>query len=211
MDLIHTMQYIELQHILDSYNSTLLGKYPHRYITFDLTSKHNAPLAEMLLTDGYWNWAPNRSSRLVSYHQIVAYYCTRHPATGGDLVEVHHINGKTTDNRPENLMYLTPADHALVTKYQRRLAKLSLKTFAKVEKGMARTAFNRRGKAIQNWARFMLTAIALTVSKTQAWVQTFCDNATHIAMTPIKGVLANLQRILKALHSPPHTPYTSPT
>lgn len=193
------MQYIELQHILDSYSSRLLGKYPHRYIAFDLTSKNNAALADMLLTDGYWTWAPNRSSRLVSYHQIVAYYCTRHPATGGDLVEVHHIDGCTTNNHPSNLMYLTPGDHALVTKYQRRLGKLSLKTFAKVEKDMVHTTFNRRGRAIKNWARFMLTAIALTVSKTQGWVRTFCDNATYAAMAPIKGIIANLQRILRAL------------
>jgi hypothetical protein len=99
-------------------------------------------------------------------------------------------------------MYLTPGDHALVTKFQRRLAKLSLKTFAKVQKDMLHTSFNRRGRAIKNWARFMLATIALTVSKTQTWVKTFCDNPTRQLLIPLKGLVDNVQRILKGLMTP---------
>jgi hypothetical protein len=193
------MQYTELSAILDSYTSVLLGKYPHRYSCFDLTAPYNAALALMLLEDGYWDFAPNRSSRLVGAHQIIAFYCTQHPTTGGDAVEVHHINGNTTDNTPSNLMYLSPGDHALVTKYQRRMGRLSLKTFAKVGKGMIHTAFNRRGRPIKNWARFIMTVIAMTVSRTQRWVQTFCDMATQTLMTPIKGAVAAIQRLLDGL------------
>jgi hypothetical protein len=193
------MDYTQLTAILDSYTSVLLGKYPHRYLCYDLTAPYNAALALMLLEDGYWDYAPHRSSRLVGAHQIIAFYCTAHPAHGGDAVEVHHINGNTTDNRPSNLMYLSPGDHALVTKYQRHMGRLSLKVFSKVGKGMLHTAFNRRGRPIKNWVRFIMTVIALTVSNTQRWVQSFCDMATQIAMIPIKGVVANIQRILRGL------------
>lgn len=193
------MDYAQLTAILDSYTSTLLGKYPHRYIMYDLTAPYNAALRLMLLEDGYWDFAPHRSTRLVGAHQIVAFYCTLHPAIGGDLHEVHHINGNTTDNRPENLMYLSPGDHALVTKYQRRMGRLSLKTFAKVAKDMVHTAFNRRGRPIKNWVRFIMMVIALTVSNTQRWVQSFCDMATQRLMTPIKGIVAAIQRLLGAL------------
>lgn len=198
---VHIMQYTELLSILDSFSSTLLGKYPHRYLAFDLTHRNNSPLADMLLTDGYWDFAPTRSSRLIGAHQIIAFYFLPKPshASSGADVEVHHINGNTTDNTPDNLMFLTPGDHALVTKFQRRLAKLSLKTFTKVHLAMVHTPFNRRGKPIHNWARFMLVTIALTVTKTQGWVRTFSDNATHKLMPPIKSLIANIHRLLRSL------------
>lgn len=207
------MQYTELSAILDSYTSVLLGKYPHRYVMFDLTAPYNAALALMLLEDGYWDFAPNRSSRLVGAHQIIAFYCTQHPAHGGDAVEVHHVDGNTTNNHPSNLMYLSPGDHALVTKYQRRMGRLSLKVFSKVGKDMVHTAFNRRGRPIKNWVRFIMTVIAMTVSRTQRWVQSFYDMATQLAMTPIKGVVANIQRILRGLapqHADPSYTTTTP-
>lgn len=193
------MNYSELTAILNSYTQVLLGKYPHRYACFDLTAPYNHALADMLLGDGYWDFAPHRSTRLVGVHQIVAFYCTHHHQQGGDLHEVHHINGNTCNNHPSNLMYLSPGDHALVTRYQRRMGRLSLKTFAKVAKDMVHTQFNRRGRPIKNWVRFIMTVIALTVSNTQRWVQTFVDAATTALMTPIKGVVANIQRILRGL------------
>ena len=197
--LIDTMHYSELTAILDSYTQVLLGKYPHRYACFDLTAPYNQALALMLLEDGYWDFAPNRSSRLVGVHQIVAFYCTQHPTTGGDVHEVHHVDGNTTNNHPSNLAYLSPGDHALVTRYQRRMGCLSLKVFTKVAKDMVHTQFNRRGRPIKNWVRFIMTMIALTVSSTQRWVQTFVDAATTALMTPIKGVVANIQRLLRGL------------
>jgi hypothetical protein len=196
------MLYSELQPILNSYTSVLLGKYPHRYLNFDLTAKYNATLRLMLLNDGYWDWAPGRSNQLVSYHQIVAFYCTKHPKTGGDSVQVHHIDGNTINNHPTNLMYLSPGDHALVTKYQRKLSKLNLKTFYRLHSSMAHTTFNRRGKTIHNWGRFILSVIALTVSKTQTWCKTFLDNASSALMTPIKTLISNIQRTLRSYTQP---------
>lgn len=193
------MQFPDLQHILDSYSSTLLGKYPHRYLVFDLTSPNNHSLADMLLQDGYWDFAPSRSSRLVGYHQIVAFYCRRHPPHGGDSVEVHHIDGNTTNNLPHNLMYLSPGDHALVTKYQRRIGKLSVKSFHKVSKGMQHTPFNRRGRPIHNWARFILVTIAITVRYTQGWVRSFTDLAYHRLLKPILGYINHIQKVLLSL------------
>jgi hypothetical protein len=200
------MLYSELQSILDSFTSTSLGKYPHRYIFFDLNAKYNASLRELLHTDGYWDWAPARSKVLVSAHQLVAFYCTPHPATGGDFVEVHHINGNSTDNRPSNLIYLTPADHALVTKHQRHYSKLSLKLFSKIQDGLPRYSFNRRGARVRSWAHFILMVIALTVSKTLTWVHAYSPvkhplpkGRSHAAQRSIKGAIHNILRALLAM------------
>ena len=197
------MKHKELIQILDAYTSSLLGKYPHRYITFDLDLKANHCLYLMLLKDGYWKFAPSRSMHLVGYHQIVAFYmCAKDKPDGaGDLVEVHHVNGNTLDNSPTNLMYLSPNDHALCTKYQRRASKLSLKLFARIgEKGRRlATPFNKQGRPIRNWAKFMLAVICASVYLTTKWNTRYWDKP----LTVVKSFIARIEKVIRSLFIPP--------
>ena len=189
----------ELIEILNSYSSSLLGKYPHRYITFDLNLKSNQTLRLMLEEDGYWNFAPLRSKCLVGYHQIVAFYlCAKDKLDGlGNFVEVHHVNGNTLDNSPNNLMYLSPNDHALCTKFQRRASKLSLKLFASIGKKGKRypTPFNRQGKVIRNWAKFILNVICASVFLTTNWNTKYWDKP----ITILKSFVSLIERTVKSL------------
>lgn len=196
------MKYKELIEILDSYTSSILGKYPHRYITFDLSLKCNKNLLLMLQEDGYWRFAPNRSASLVGYHQIIAFYiCAKDkPRGSGDHVEVHHMDGNTMNNLPSNLVYLSPNDHALCTKFQRRASKLSLKLFASIGKKNNRlfTLFNRQGKPIRNWARFILSVICATVYLSTKWNTKYWDKP----ITILKSFIKSIERTIRTLFIP---------
>lgn len=196
------MKHKELIEILDSYSSKLLGKYPHRYIVFDLTLKCNQNLLSMLWKDGYWEFAPSRSACLVGYHQIIAFYlCAKDKPNGsGDSVEVHHMDGNTMNNLPSNLVYLSPNDHALCTKYQRRASKLSLKMFARIGERNKRlyTPFNKQGKPIRNWAKFIMAIICATVYLSTQWNTKYWNKP----LTILKSFVRTIDNAIRSLFTP---------
>lgn len=199
----YMMNYNDVIEMVEGFKSFLSGHAPHRYVFFDVQCKANAILLQHLSNDGYWEWAPTRSRKFVSLHQIVAFYCLPHPEVGGSLVEVHHINGNTLDNRPSNLMYVSPDDHTIITKYQRRASGLRLKCFTKLCKGNhLYTPFNRQGRAIKNWAQFMLATIARTIMATTR----HCGKWFHVPY-PIASIVKSIQHTLKGFQPP--TTYAS--
>lgn len=162
-------KYKKIKEILDSYSSFETGKYPHIYKIFSFENKNNLSLKTWLNEIGFFDF--NGLTSIVSYHQIVAFCCLKHPATLPKDIEIHHINGITKDNHPSNLMYISKADHSIVTKYQRNLTYLKVKSFYKLNKSSShiKTSFNRQGKKIVNWVKFIITVLARTVLLTGRW------------------------------------------
>lgn len=79
--------------------------------------------------DGSWSGGTEvkLSSTIRNYLLEQAdYKCTvcgfneRHPSDGSCILEIDHINGDSTDHRPENLRVLCPNCHALTSTYKAR-------------------------------------------------------------------------------------------
>ena len=200
------MTWLELKEFLDSFSSHLLGKFPHKYDIFSLENKNNKLLLEWLQQEGYWTFAPHRSTKLIGYHQIVNFWFRGRfmPPGSGDFLETHHISGNTLgpSNHPNNLVYLTPQDHSLVSKFQRRLSKLKVKQFYKLEKHLPlqnKTQYNRQGKLIKNWTKFIIGVICITCSKSSQWVNYTLANSN--TLPPIIHIVHYIERYLKQFKS----------
>ena len=196
------MEYKELKSMLDSYSSFLLGKYPHKYQVFDMENKNNITLFEFIQQEGYWKFAPHRSKKLVYYHQIVNFFNKGKfmPAGSGDLLQVNHLDGNTMNNQPSNLVYMSAADHALCTKFQRKLSRIKLKMFYKLEKNISlseRTQYNQRGKLIRNWAKWIIGVICVSCSLSHQWVSHTIENLTKLP--PIIDIVKYIERYLKKI------------
>lgn len=191
------MNYKELKEFLNNYSSHLLGKYPHKYIVFNLNSKNNQTLKEFLEESGYWRFSPNRSKQLVGEHQIICFFFNRNniPDGQGDLLHVHHLSGCTTDNKIENLVYLSPQDHAIVTKHQSRICKIKLKSFFNLNQQLCdsdKTQYNRRGKKIRNWVIFIIGIVCKTIYKSNQWLER--------VNTPIKPIIKYITKFLNNIN-----------
>lgn len=55
-----------------------------------------------------------------NYKCTVCGFNERHPSDGSCILEIDHINGDSTDHRPENLKVLCPNHHALTLTYKAR-------------------------------------------------------------------------------------------
>ncbi len=166
--------YKEVKDLLDACPS-FFAKYKrshHKYKMFDLNRSVNSCIRQLLEENGYWLFAPNRSKSIVSEHQIIAFlFVSPNKPMDGSCGhhEVHHLSSNTLDNRPSNLIYLTPEDHALVTKFQRRVCTFKISMFYKLSSKIlldSRTSINKKGNKVVNWAKFIVGVIALTLAKT---------------------------------------------
>jgi hypothetical protein len=164
--------YSEVKDLLDAcpfFYATNKKNKNHKYKYFDITRPVNQPIKDLLIEFGYYKFAPTRSMKLVSYHQIIAFFFVS-PKKQLDgnlgLLHIHHLSGNTLENHPSNLVYLTPEDHSLVTKFQRKASTFKISSFYKLTGTGLRTWFNSKGERIKNWAKFILGVIALTVAKT---------------------------------------------
>jgi hypothetical protein len=197
------MEYKELKSMLDSYSSFLSGAYPHRYICFDMANKNNKTLFEFLEKSGYWVFAPNRSKKYVYYHMIVNFFHKGRllPAGSGDSLENNHLDGNTMNNNPSNLIYMSSADHSLCTKFQRKLSKIKLKHFYKLEKNMStteRTQYNQRGKLIRNWTKWIIGVICVSCSLSHQWVSYAMENLKKLP--PIIDIVKYIEKYLKKIN-----------
>lgn len=195
--------YKEVKDLLDScpsYYTNANKKSHHKYKMFDLTRPVNSCIKELLEDFGYWLFAPNRSKNLVSEHQIMAFFFVgkNKPMNGSaGHHTVHHLNSNTMDNRPSNLIYLSEEDHALVTKYQRKVCTFNIKSFFKVGGVLldARTSINKQGNKIVNWAKFIMGVIALTVAMTFDYSgYKYCKSNT---INKVKNVVAFAGRFVR--------------
>ena len=160
----------QLTSILESYSSHYMGSYPQKYKCFNLSLSNNHTLFQFLEEAGYWIFAPNRSKKLVYYHQIVNFFHKgyKFPPGSGDTLECHHCDSNVNNNHPTNLVYLSPHDHSLVTKLTRRFTKLKLKHFYNLQKYTPlsdRTQLNNLGKLIRNWTKFIIHILIMTLYK----------------------------------------------
>lgn len=71
-------------------------------------------------------------------------------------VEVHHINGDITDNRPENLIYLSKQDHLMISSCTNTVAVGKLKHSDP-------TPFNRQGRPVENPKHYLANVLADTL------------------------------------------------
>lgn len=155
---------------LNQFKHCYLGKFPCLYKAFQNT-KENKPLFDHLDSWGFFDFHNTNSKQLVYYHQVIAFM-----RAGGyqafqngficrkGEVEIHHLNGDTKDNRPENLQYITCDQHEAITKHQRsvhrylRHYRKSSYLLHKVQK-----IWNRKGQQIFNLKKFLCNLILKTV------------------------------------------------
>lgn len=199
------MNYIQLKELLDSYHSFVVGKYPQRYLCFDMTHRNNKSLFSFLVENGFFNFCPNRSAKYVYYHQIVNFFDKGRflPPGLGDNLETHHIDGNPMNNHPSNLVYMSPHDHHICTKFQRRLSKLNVRSFYKLQRSSSiheRTSFNRRGKLIRNWAKWLISIICLTCSKSYQWINYYQSPNHKLPNLPLSSIISWIESFLSKLH-----------
>lgn len=90
----------------------------------------------------------------------------------------HHFSGDVTDNRPENLVYLSVDDHKLVTEIQN--GYLDVNAWCPEETAGIKTQFNRQGRPIKNHTAFLKTVIAKTILMTQRFLERVATGKTRV-------------------------------
>lgn len=150
----------------------------HKYITF-FRNKANEDLFIKLEKDGFFDFhISNEKKSVVSYHQVVAFYC----CGGREMLgkgytcksgshEVHHEDGDTLNNESGNLSYTPVQFHYMFTMAQRRMSK-GFKHFRKLSRNLVQSVlvWNKKGEVVTrvfDWLRSILTK---TVIKTAAYL-----------------------------------------
>lgn len=144
---------------------TLIG-VPHQtvdgYLVCYKNNKKN--LFDWLESTGFFQFHVTNKGYVVGVHQIVAFATYGYKALANGFtakfgeIEVHHINGNPLDNSPDNLVYLSCDDHHLVSRAS------DTPFYEKPSAERMVTPFNRRGKKIVGWNRFLANIIAATIS-----------------------------------------------
>lgn len=136
---------------VDSSNRRILVKSKNKYIFKCLT--------RIKCFDFYCT----NNGNIIGLSQVVAYlsygwkaYLNGFKAPKSEI-EVHHINSDVTDNSPNNLIYLSRQDHAIVSSYTYTPFHGRL-TFT------GSTPFNRQGAKVSNPTHFLVNVIQETVS-----------------------------------------------
>lgn len=162
---------------LRKYTVCWLGKFPHKYRAYDLNKQNNLELKTLLTEAGFFEFYTRNKGNVVYEHQIIAYFSCggihalkRGITCDSNNVEVHHINGRAIDNRPENLIYLPIVLHAFITKAQRALGK-KLRTFRRfiqynlLEQLEFIPFWNKQGRIVIGKIDFVMYILALTMVK----------------------------------------------
>ncbi len=160
---------------LSLYKSQFLGKWPQRYEVYDLSLKANEPLLDVLIEQRFFDFHTTNHGRIVSKHQIVAYFkCGGIDALKRGFTcpqgeyEIHHIDGKTSNNQPKNLVYLPTVLHQEITISQRRICKY-LRVFGRkrfdtvIGKLKDLVIWNRQGRAVKNVIQFVCCVLTKTL------------------------------------------------
>lgn len=161
---------------LKQFKSQLMGKWPQRYKAFNLNLKENKDLKTWLSLTGFFEFNIKNNGYIVYYHQIVAFFdcggihaLKRGLTCDSSIIEIHHLNGNTLDNQPDNLVYIPRLIHTEITTVQRRLCKY-LKTFRQQFKGCgflqkcdSITIWNKQGRLILNIKHFLMYVLIRTI------------------------------------------------
>lgn len=135
-------------------------------------------LIDLLHKVGLFNFYPSNSGKLLNVSQIVYYLEHGWKAllqgyTAGKQaeVEIHHLNGDVTDDRPSNLVALSTGDHYYVSACQNGTFNLQDFFWQNHKASDKPTPFNNQGRAIKNHPKFLQRIIAATVYNTQRWLE----------------------------------------
>jgi hypothetical protein len=146
----------KVQRLLDA-GLVVLGKTKAGYITME--RRKNESFFQLLDEIGFFQFHVTNSGWIVGLHQVVAFISYGWKALKNgfiakkDEIEVHHIDGNISNNKADNLVYLSKQDHVLVSSVS------STPTYG-IPKSSVPTPFNRQGKKIQECAHHFLVNIA---------------------------------------------------
>lgn len=126
--------------------------------------KNKEALFKFLSENGFFDFHCTNSGWVVGVHQVVAFCTYGYKALANGFtakygeIEVHHINNNPLSNEPDNLVYLSCADHQIVS--------MASKTpfYEKPSDKRIATPFNKRGKQVFGHNRFLANIISLTIS-----------------------------------------------
>lgn len=191
---------------LSQYTHHYTGSHPHRYIAYDLSLPENQSLKSILVSHGFHLLHSTNNLHIVYKHQIIAFYnCGGiHAAKRGfsapkGLISIHHINGNTFDNRPQNLVYLQDDLHNQITQSQRHVFK-GLQVWKKSSSrkvSQLPPIWNKQGRLVKDVLNFILKYLTLTLVKTS---QSF---NLSISFKSIKSWLHKLKKQLLSSFSLP--------
>jgi len=187
------MNYNTLLPVLNKAQSMYLGKYPHKYVAYDLSLPQNKELKELLVSNNFFDFFCSNHQKIVYKHQVVAFFCCggKEAHSNGfkslsslsysriqtysfpdDSVvasyEVHHIDGNTFNNHPSNLLFLPTQVHQIVTRGQRRIYKY-LKVFGKklpTDFLDSIRPFNRKGKPVNRIYHWITSILSISILRT---------------------------------------------
>jgi hypothetical protein len=188
---------------LKKYTVCWLGKFPHKYRAYDLNYKNNIELKALLTKAGFFDFYIRNKGNVVYEHQIIAFFhcggihaLKRGITCKSNNVEIHHINGRTIDNNPENLIYLPVVLHAFITKAQRALGK-RLKTFRRfieynlIEQLEYIPFWNKQGRIVIGKLDFVMYILTLTM------VKSIKDNNFNVNMNYLKAWANKVRQDIK--------------
>jgi hypothetical protein len=139
---------------------------PHQTVDGYLVcyKKDKLELFNFLLENGFFDFHLTNSGWVVGVHQVVAFCSYGYKALANGFtakygeIEVHHINANPLSNDPSNLVYLSTADHQIVSMASNTVF------FDKPSSSRTATPFNGQGKKVWGHNRFLANVIAATVA-----------------------------------------------
>lgn len=189
---------------------------------YKLFKSQNQLVFKLLQKLGFFTFYPRNRGFVINRSQVIAFLNFGYKAllngftTEDAQVEVHHLNGNVWDDRPENLEYLSKADHCIVSNCT------NTPLVGRPLTSPVGTPFNKQGKLIKDSKHHLANIIQATLKATSSVrggfvnvsvVQIFNDLPKRLYTKHIQSLMPRWMSatILKALHTAKRTLCLNPS
>lgn len=170
-----------------------------------LLEKKNKTLFALLEQIGFFHYHTTNKGWITTLHAIAYYiekgwreYYFEGITRSSETDQCHHINGKVTDCSIENLVYLSPTDHLIVTSSAQKLG--ADPNHHIVIDALETTRFNKQGREIKNHRRFLVSIIEETIKLTEkCWRFVTKKDIIKYIYNPLKEIFFEKNPIIKLI------------